>query len=993
MTKRRYSDAGDSNAGDDFHVQWTMRKCIDLINFNEDGLKAIAVENLSGEDNIYTGAEPAMFLGVDLTEYFGGVSIDTANTIIISQLKYSTRDPNLNWTLGNICTGKKTGHNGSIIHRLGSIYAGLVKKIDPKALGAKLRIHLVSNRPAGQELRDLVDDIQSKINQLNVGTKRPTFVNLKKNKDTVFTDCVDKLKTASGLSAEAFLDFIALFSLDNCGVPSRFQTEQKLVEAITAFTSFNETQEYDYLNRLINNKMLPDNAQTNTIKRSDVLLAFNLPDIDYVFPVPNEIQEPEKLVIREQLPEIIREIRASENGLLCIHGVAGIGKSTLMDSISDNLPQGSVSVVLDCYGGGSYLDSNDGRHNHEQAVTQLCNQLAILAGSNLLLKRNQDDLFYIKELRRRIESASLIVRDFNKDALIVLIIDAADNSITAAEKYDTTSFVSSLLEMSLPEGCKVILSTRTGRLESLNLPKKAKKIEIKPFLVEETGRFLGEKFPSNSNNEIVEFHELTFGIPRVMVYTIELDGISLTDKINAIKPNGRTLNEIFKLQIEQAERKSSEKEVSVFLQRVISLPRPVPLDILVVTCETTAERISDIRTDLWSGMIFKDDKFSFRDEDLENYIRAEYPSAIADDNIIAEKLLLLAKSNSYASSHLGKFFAKANRYKELSEIVIEKRLLEYPQDPIKNKEVFINRTRLAMRSADTNRDLLNLLKLQIVAAEAAKTNKVLEDILLETPELAASYGNLETNEKVYFQSGNPSWFGPAHFMNAAIYAKTESTHQLAKSHLKKADEWLSYRSKLSEEDAADYDVTHVDIAYGMEAIFYLEGIEKAVQWIKAWTPLSTAYNAICAFINRILSSGPSKEIYDWIKINIGLRIDIKLMLGAFYYRYGYDSPIKFADIKDSVPFIQRIILKAETNLQNFLIGFCEFSLMDGEDYTRIAPLLDAMPDYTPSHVPGFSDSSFRRDVEEPDIFLGSRPSAIFLPIALMLQSIYFQNLF
>jgi hypothetical protein len=968
MTKRRYSDAADSNAGDDFHVLWTMRKCIDLINFNEDGLKAVAVENLSANDYIYTGADPAMFLGVDLTEYYGGISIDTASSIIISQLKYSTRDPDLNWTLNNICTGKKIDHDGSIVHRLGSIYTGLAKKVDSKTLATKLKIQLVSNRPAGQELTDLLNDIQSKIQLQRAGTKKLTFANLKKNQDIAFIDAVDKLKLASGLSAEAFLEFITLFSLDNCGVPSRFQTEQKLIEAITAYTSFNESQEFDYLNKLINSKMLPDNAQTNTIKRSDVLLAFNLPDIDYVFPVPNQIEEPEKLVIREQLPKIITEILSVENSLLCLHGVAGIGKSTLMDSIADNLPQGSVSVVLDCYGGGSYLNSNDGRHNYEQAITQLCNELAIFTGSNLLLKRNQDDLFYIKELRRRMESASLIIKDFHKDALVVLIIDAADNSITAAEKYDTTSFVSGLLEMSIPKGCKVILSTRTGRMDSLNLPKKVKKIEIKPFVVEETGRFLAAKFPNISDNEITEFHQLTFGIPRVMVYTIELDGFTLTEKINTIKPNGRNLNEIFKLQIEQAERKSSEKEVSIFLQRVISLPRPVPLDVLIATCETSAEKIVDIRTDLWSGMIFRDDKFSFRDEDLENYIREEYPPSIADDNVIAEKLLLMAESNSYASSHLGRFLAKSNRYRELSEIVIEKLLLAYPQDPIKNKEVFIERTRLAMRSADTNRDLLNLLKLQIVAAEAAKTNKVLEDILLETPELAASYGNLETNEKVYFQSGNPSWFGPAHFMNAAIYAKTEPTHQLAKSHLKKADEWLSYRSKLSEEDAKDYDVTHVDIAYGMEAIYYLEGIEKAVEWVRAWTPLTITYNAICSFVNRVLSIGPSKDIYEWVKMNPKLRIDLKIMVGAFYYRYGYESPIKFSDVKDSIPLIQRIILNAETNFQNFLVGFCEFCLMDGEDYTEISLLLDAMPDYTPSRVPGFSDSSFRGDVTEPDIF-------------------------
>jgi hypothetical protein len=50
---------------------------------------------------------------VDVGEYFGGIDVATAHTLVLTQLKYSTRDPDAAWTAersaGSAAVGAPTG--------------------------------------------------------------------------------------------------------------------------------------------------------------------------------------------------------------------------------------------------------------------------------------------------------------------------------------------------------------------------------------------------------------------------------------------------------------------------------------------------------------------------------------------------------------------------------------------------------------------------------------------------------------------------------------------------------------------------------------------------------------------------------------------------------------------------------------------------------------------------------------------------------------------
>jgi len=951
---RQYTtpDAAESSAGDDFHILWAIQKSLRLINFDAMGLKAIAIENLSNSDSSYLDTSGGMSLGVDLTEYYGGQNFANASKVVVSQLKYSTRTPDKNWTVARICTSRKNSVEGSIIDRLASFYRELSGQFERDELLNKLQIKLVSNRPAAPKLISLIEAVKN-FSRLQY----PEIVDINSVKTTLDPSQqieLARLVRASKLTGSLIVDFISVLDFTDCGEGSRFEIEQKITTAISSLTSYQSSQEYNHLHKLVWGKMMPEQRLLNTICLADVLYAFGVHDLTAIFPVKNEIARPDHLVVREQLSAIATEILSEENYLICLHGGAGIGKSTLVNMIPDVLPAHSVTIVFDCYGGGSYLDPEDRRHKHAAGIMQLCNELSLKTGSDLLLTAIGTDEFYLRQFKMRAESALKVIQSLNRDAVLAIILDAADNSVTAADVFDGRTFVKDLVNMEFPQGCKIIVAARTERVVTLELPSHAKQVLLQPFSYNETVTFLDHQFISFSEHEVEEFIKLTHATPRVMAYALELPGKTLAQKMIPLKPNGRTLEQIFRLRVKQAERSSSRKDVTIFLKNLIALPRPIPFELIKSATALSDQNLNDIRVDLWREVLEQRQEFTFRDEDFETYLRKTYKVDKDDYIQIARILLAQADENDYASTHLANFLSKAEMYVTLKDIVIDKKYLSYPMDPVKNKEVFIARAKMAMKNTSKNFHPQDFVKLMIVSAEAAKINKVLEDILFEQPNLAANYGNLQTNQKIYFQSGNPGWFGQVHYRNAAIYARSPQTADLAKQHLEKATEWAAYRRKLDDEQREEYRLVASDLANGAEANLHLYGAEKAVEWIKGWKPRQALYDVVEILLKNLIETGKIALASEWLRKNGDhLRIDTKLLIVKTYFLSGLKTPLDVGKMLGQILILSRLKEKRHDELLCTLMAFCEYCLKTGIAYENVKHALILIEVAAPDYPPGF----------------------------------------
>lgn len=915
-------DADLSNAGDDFHILWTIKKSLELLNFDNQGLKAITIEGI--EENLSKKIDPygEKFLGIDLTEYFGGNNFESAESIVISQLKYSTRRASENFTFSKLYEGKKSkSYNGSIIHRLATIFKTFLDEFGRDEVIKKIKIKLVSNRNINTSHLKQITQAQE---YLARNKRALSFNSVLKEFPAISKESFDKLRKASGLNLIDFTDFVRLLDFEECGTSSRKLLELELIKSISN-TSIKSQNEYNSLFKMIWDKMMPEQHQ-RTITFIDVVANFGFSSIENLFPVSQNFENNPNTIQREQLNEILSVIEGNTSYLpICIHGGAGIGKSTIVNQIKNTLPEYSECILFDCYGAGKYQNPEDKRHLHRNAIIQLANELAKKVGTEFLLVQNESDDIYLKELIKRIRDGVEILRNRNPLAYLIIIIDAADNSITAAKNNGEKSFVEELVNIEIPDGCHIIVTSRSYRKESLNLPDKYTDVELKPFSLEETKLFAKKSFPSIADEEITEFHQYTKGIPRVQFYSLNLKNQGINEIINYLKPNGKGVGDLILDKIEHAIiriGKDKKPLVGQFFKLLISLPRPVPISYLSEIMEVKVDFLKDLSFDIWNGLRLEDDLFSFRDEDFENYIRETYKITLEELQQIAQIFLSKSETDEYASINLGSLLFTADYKKELVDIVLNRKLLTFPKDPIRNREVYINRTKLALKVSYDIQDDLTYFKLLFIAAEESKTDKALTELLINYPDLVSRFGDEASLSRLKLKSEEKPWAGAFHLKLAGIYSRKPESREIALKHLKTSHEWLNWRSQKKDEELKDYHISSLDISYEVETVLRLFGLDRAIKTINRWNPKETRLSAGNYLVENIISFSTKENIDEWLKYP-KFRVDVKLFIICKLFQY--NQPISF-DLNFIATHLLSILrkkqIKFNKRFQQLIIQFC-----------------------------------------------------------------------
>lgn len=945
MNSKRISDAPESNAGDDFHILWTIRRSFDLLKFVEHGLKAITIEGPLTEEADDLDPTGGNLLGIDIAEYFGHDSFDQADRVVFSQLKYSTRHPKVPWTIARVCQGKKNDPRKSIIGRLASSFKSYLDAYGRELVLSKLSIKLVSNRPADALFSYLVNCTKITLRNSSDGL---TNHKLKQYFDTEYSDeapllidGLDRLSEASKLQSGELVDFISLLDVSDCGTQSRFFQEQSIILAIDRITRTSPNNQFSQLHRAIHVKTLPENRQYNKIVREDILAAFGFGSIDSLLPAPARFDSIEYFIERSQSESIVKKIMASDAvKVVCLHGGAGFGKSTIASSLGKYLPAGSATVVFDAYGGGTYLDPSDQRHEHEWAILQISNELAIKVGSPLLFLHNERPVVYLRELKKRVEAAVDIVRTVNPAAVVFLVFDAADNSIVAAESAHMRSVVLDLIKEKWPDGFKLIVTARTHRRDQLELPPLHTPIELEAFTVEETRQHLLAQMQHATDEQVSEFHKLTYGVPRAQAYALA-GQTSMEAILNPLRPGGKQVEDLIQMEIKTAiDRHGDASLVTTLLRLLVLLPRPAPITYVAALSDTQVAVLTDLVTDLWHGLAYQHGQLYFRDEDYGTYLSDNYPPEEDDYVAIADLFCTKASTDAYASQHLGNFLLSAGRAEQLQQLVLTRDLLQQPADPIQNREVFLQRTRLAMQAAlATATDQLTLLKLQMVAAEATKTDSVLKRTLRDYPQLTVQYGDVGSIQKLYVEPEENDHgdddnenerspqrhFGSLYYQSAAVYARDPARRQLAEAQLKQADAWRQWvRSKPEDSRKGFFDISDdiPDIIAGLEAYVVLRGVSDAARWFNTWETGDYRALILRNLAKNLLIHYPSSQVQIWLA-EIPLRAGVALIVWDELRAYGRPDFISILPIVKPLLRLSVKNRKLSTNVRRAGLNLCE----------------------------------------------------------------------
>jgi hypothetical protein len=430
-------------------------------------------------------------------------------------------------------------------------------------------------------------------------------------------DDVDRLGRASELASPHFSDFLRILNCDDCGVGSRHEQEEKLLRFLGKLGLEEVTSQYTQLIQFIRKRTLPDFAGSPILTVHDIVPVFGFPSIESLFPVKARFETLKSVVTRAQAKDIAKTIIEHSNGPICLHAGAGYGKTTLARSLASYLPVSSAMVVFDCYGGGSYLDPAEVRHIHNRAILQIANELAVRTGSPLLLLPEGRPEALLKALKNRLEVSVRAIREQSPDGLVVIVIDAADNSVAAAESTGQPSFVSDLIRCELPRGCRVVVTTRSHRKGQLGLPPNTAYCELRPFQPSESTEHLRAYYPLASEQQAEEFHRLSNGLPRVQGYALENPQRGIESVLEALRPDGKTVEFLIDQRIAEASRKlGGGTDAPNICRSLITLPRPIPIPYVAQLAGVDPAAVDGFCVDMWPGLRAENGFISFRDEDL-----------------------------------------------------------------------------------------------------------------------------------------------------------------------------------------------------------------------------------------------------------------------------------------------------------------------------------------------------------------------------------------
>lgn len=812
----------------------------------------------------------------DVAEYFGGEDATTATALVISQLKHSTTRPDKAWTASRLCqikqrtssvTGKPTGTARAIIRDLADVWTKFAKAHGRDYALRVLTIQLVSNQPADARLARAVEAAKKAIAATRGTLRAAGLLSALTDQDrTVIDTLYQSLK--GDLGSGGFCDFLTVLDLSDCGQQGRVSLELAVRAAMSAHSPDQPDTSALKLFDLIRRHALPDLAHRPGIRRADVLAALGVPGAQTLYPAPPMLAEVDDPLPAPSAPEIAAAALAAPGARVLVHGGAGAGKSTTMTQLQESLPPGSVVVMYDCFGAGGYLQSGQGRHSPRRFITQVTNDLAKTCGTPLLLEAPRDEEDLWEQFTRTLQQA---VDTLPETGRLVLVVDAADNAATAAERKRERGFLPGLRDLGLPDRTSLILTARSHRISQLTEGTTAT-VTLRPFDPSLSGAHLRRYAPGATDAQAARFHEATTGNPRTQFYALNV-ATAQGDRIPDILAQCRTTpDHLFEDLVNSALQTTGTDAGGLrWLALLAALSRPVRIEPLAQALNVTTAQITALAHGLQPGVTLEGETIAFRDEDFEAYVMG----VLTDDDLreahhrLADLFLATRATDPDAATHVADHLYDAGRGDETIDLVLDEPAPAGIPDGFDRLDVRDRRLDLALRAAADNSTGVQAARLVIRACTATFSTTALTELLRTRPGLAARYSNRPTLARRLVRDTSQPWLGPAHMRAAAILAHDNATHAQAREHLRNAEAWLQRRTDLPSHETWGWSLEPEDLAAGAYAHHLLSSPGAAAQWLRRWTNPADLLDTVAALaLTTAPSTTPRQARVDLESLNI-----------------------------------------------------------------------------------------------------------------------------
>lgn len=819
------------NDGEEFHLIWTARRALRLLD-ERLGLEKIVVEGVSREEE--AGGITSGLLVVDTAEYFGGPGWK----IRYCQLKYSTRAASEAWTASGL---RET------LHGFAKRFRALAERHGLEETSQRYRFDFITNRP-------IAPTVCTAIHLLGRG-----MVDAKATREVAAAR--KALLAALELPKELVPAFVQSLRLVG-GQPTLAEQGEQLAAESARLLPEPDIQTSAALLDMVRRRGTSDGEAIRTITRETVLGVLGVSALRELLPAPPSIVAPASMQERDEFRRIVVEILAARVPVL-LRAPGGYGKSTLAIRLPDLMPKGSEAVVYDGFNGGDYRSLSSSRHTTGTAALQIANELAAQGLCLPLIPRpGASAAAWMRSLRSRLEQAVTSVRARHAEAVVLVVVDAGDNSEIAARERGERSFARELLLETIPEGVRVVVTARPERCALLDPPASVHPVDLGPFGGEESAAHLRSRFPKASDTACREFHRLTSGNPRVQAAFIG-DATSLDRLFALLGPNPLGADALIARQLADALKRARESfgdptACQALLSALSTLPPAVPIATLARAAGVLPEAIRSFVADFAGGrpVLLVRDAVQFRDEPTETWFREHYLADKDGHGRLADLLGPLAETDAYAALALPGLLLGAGRSTDLRRLA-----LEAPpfggKDAVARREVAHARARAALRGAVAERNWPATAMLLLRAAEDAANRERQAAFLAANADLVAALAGDDVVADFVFRGAGSGWRGAGHAHAAAMLAALPARRAEAVSFLRSAQAWLDEWSR--EAKAAGRrrieEPTDDAVASIILAVLEIAGPDEAARDLARWRPAAFRLRLARLIANRLAVAG------------------------------------------------------------------------------------------------------------------------------------------
>jgi hypothetical protein len=837
------------NAGEDFHELWAARRILRLIDSRND-LVAVSIEGISEKEKSGTKAG---LLVLDMVEYFGAEVFQAARKIVYIQLKHSTTKRSEPWSAGEL---------GEVIEGFADRFKELVKLHGKGVVESKVRFQFVTNRPISPNVNSaLTLAVNQKGTQLE-GRISKTF---------------HTIKEKYGIDDGNFIIFLSLLTLIG-KERDRYGQEAALEEDVQRLIPDFDANVRSRLKSLVHKMTLPEYRDDPTIRKDDLFATLGVSERQ-LFPAPPRFEFEGVSIPREQEADIGKKILESSWPVV-IHAYGGIGKSVIATRLPGLMPKGSACVVFDGFAGGEYTLERIPRHQHRLGLVQMANELAVKGLCEPLLPLQAQPAGYLEAFRVRLTQAAATIRSTTPNAMVVVVLDAADNSVMAAEESHDQTFVRGLIQEPPPVGCRIVFLSRTERLEMLAPPEGCCIIRLEPFSITESAKHLRRKFPEASENVVQRFHQLTAGNPRVQAYELS-QASSLPNLLDNLGPNVRDVDDVVADQVHKAlkhirQNSPKQDDVDRLCLALAALPPMVPIGLLARAAGVQEEAVQSFVSDMGHPLLIRDDSVQFRDEPVETWFRVNFFREDADFSGLADALFPLAETDSYVAITLPRVMYHAKRYEALMSLALR---ADGPSDVsvIERRDIVLRRVQYAMKAMLREKGLKDVMKLLIRAAEEVASKERQAKFLMENGALVASLSKPGVLPDLVFRKHASFWSGVRLVHRAAILASHPQYRADAYGFFRQALVWLKEWSRLSDKERREQELRHTDIAAFVLSAFYLAGTRAALDELRGWRPKRLIFDVGRIVVQTLIDLSGKSSVMELIQAS---REQTRLLLAA-----------------------------------------------------------------------------------------------------------------